>query len=64
MVKVNNFENVSEEELEQLKIMLSTGFHNWGLQEYQKFVKAIRKYDLKDIKGISEMIGTKTVEEV
>ena len=44
--------------------MLSTGFSNWSPQEYQRFMKAIRKFDLKDIQSIAEMVQTKTLEEV
>jgi len=44
--------------------MINTGFHNWTMKEYQKFIKAIRKYDLKDIHAISSMIETKSPEEV
>ncbi|CDW76777.1 chromatin-remodelling complex atpase iswi2 [Stylonychia lemnae] len=62
--KVDNYENVTNEELEVLKNMLNTGFHSWTLREYQKFIKAIRKYSIKDVQAIAQMIETKTVEEV
>jgi hypothetical protein len=62
--KVDNFIPVSDQELNQLREMLNTGFHNWSMGEYQKFMKAIRKYDFKDIKAIAEVIETKTIEEV
>jgi len=55
---------VTDDEIEALRQMLSTGFYTWTPQEYQKFIKAIRKNDLKDIKAIAEIVETKTVEEV
>eukprot|EP00347_Sterkiella_histriomuscorum_P020084 403339166 len=62
--KINQRELVTDEELNSLKELLSTGFHNWTIKEYQKFVKAIRKFDMLDIKSIAEYIETKTEEEV
>ena len=29
--KIDNYQNVTEEEIQRLKEMLSNGFHNWSL---------------------------------
>lgn len=43
---------------------MNSGFTDWTLADYQKFIKAFRKCDLGDIEGISRMVETKTPEEV
>lgn len=43
---------------------MNTGFTDWTLSDYQRFIKAFRKCELGDIEGISRMVETKTPEEV
>jgi SWI/SNF-related matrix-associated actin-dependent regulator of chromatin subfamily A member 5 len=53
----------SEEERVELEILLSTGFQ-WSRKEYQCFLKGSELYGKQDFQLISEIIGTKTPEEV
>lgn len=55
---------VPENMKEKLQHHLNSGFIDWTLADYQRFIKAFRKCDLGDIEGISRMIETKTPEEV
>ena len=62
--KQNNYKKITDDEQELLEQYVSTGFANWTKSEYHKFLKGFRKYGLSDVQRITEMVETKTTEEV
>mmetsp|Transcript_8509 Transcript_8509/g.6333 ORF Transcript_8509/g.6333 Transcript_8509/m.6333 type:complete len:193 (+) Transcript_8509:465-1043(+) len=44
--------------------MLSTGFPDWTIKEYQSFIKAIRKTGVEDVMSIVNEVDSKSLEEV
>ena len=66
--KIDEDPNVSEgltnEEYEELKNLLNTGFPNWEKKEYEIFINALEYIPKEDIEKLAKEIPTKTLEEV
>ena len=66
--KIDEDPNISEgltnEEYEELKNLLSTGFPNWEKKEYEIFINALEYIPKDDIERLAKEIPTKSFEEV
>jgi SWI/SNF-related matrix-associated actin-dependent regulator of chromatin subfamily A member 5 len=66
--KIDEDPNISDgltnEEFEELKELLSTGFPNWEKREYEAFINSLEIIPKENIELIAKNIPSKTVEEV
>ena len=66
--KIDEDPNISDgltnEEYEELKSLLNTGFPNWERKEYEAFISALESNPKENIQLIANEIPTKTLEEV
>ncbi|CAD8072522.1 unnamed protein product [Paramecium sonneborni] len=59
-----DFGGLTQEERQEQKKLLETGFKNWNKQEFQDFITANEKYGKDAYEKIQEVIKTKTVDEI
>ena len=66
--KIDEDPNISDgltnEEYEELKELLNTGFPNWEKREYEAFINSLEVIPKENIELIAKNIPSKTVEEV
>ncbi|XP_041358454.1 SWI/SNF-related matrix-associated actin-dependent regulator of chromatin subfamily A member 5-like [Gigantopelta aegis] len=62
--KIDESDELVEEELSEKTELLKQGFTNWSKRDFQQFIKANEKYGRDDIEAISRDVEGKTPEEV
>ena len=66
--KIDEDPNISDgltnEEYEELKKLLSTGFPNWEKKEYEAFINSLETIPKENIELLAKEIPNKTIEEV
>ena len=60
----NEFEGLTKEENELKDKIMKSGFTDWSKSEFSSFIKGCERFGRDDIEKISDMIGSKTKEEV
>merc|ERR1712223_1275645 len=63
-IKVDDAEELTEEEQEEKNDLLTQGFTNWSKRDFNQFIRLHEKYGRNDINSISKEIEGKTPEEV
>lgn len=61
--KIDDAEQLNEEEIAEKEDLLKQGFANWNKRDFNQFVKANEKYGRDDIESISKEVEGKTAEE-
>ena len=62
--KVDDAEELTEEEQEEKNELLTQGFTNWSKRDFNQFIRLHEKYGRNDINSISKEIEGKTPEEL
>ncbi|KAK7097547.1 SWI/SNF-related matrix-associated actin-dependent regulator of chromatin subfamily A member 5-like [Littorina saxatilis] len=62
--RIDESEQLTEEELTEKEDLLKEGFTNWTKRDFQQFIKANEKYGRDDIDSIAREVEGKTPEEV
>ena len=62
--KINNYEQVTEQEKAQFEAMVNTGFTDWSREDYQSFLSAFKQNEIDDVEGMAAEIESKTAEDV
>jgi SWI/SNF-related matrix-associated actin-dependent regulator of chromatin subfamily A member 5 len=62
--KIDEAEQLTDEEIAEKEDLLKQGFSNWTKRDFNQFVKANEKYGRDDIESISKEVEGKTAEEV
>ena len=62
--KIDEAEELTEEEQKEKDDLLREGFSNWTKRDFSLFIKANEKYGREDLENISRDIEGKTPEEV
>merc|ERR1719219_2555770 len=62
--KIDEAEELTEEEQEEKEELLTQGFSNWSKRDFNQFVRLHEKYGREDIDSISKEIEGKTPDEV
>ena len=62
--KIDEAEELTEEEQKEKDDLLREGFSNWTKRDFSLFIKANEKYGREDLENISRDIDGKTPEEV
>lgn len=63
-VKIDEGEQLNEEEMTEKERLLNEGFTNWTRRDFNQFIKANEKYGRDDIENIAREVEGKTPEEV
>jgi hypothetical protein len=63
-IKVDDAEELTEEEQEEKNELLTQGFTIWSKRDFNQFIRLHEKYGRNDINSISKEIEGKTPEEV
>ncbi|KAL8615035.1 SWI/SNF-related matrix-associated actin-dependent regulator of chromatin subfamily A member 5 [Nucella lapillus] len=63
-VRIDEAEQLAEEELTEKEDLLREGFTNWTKRDFQQFIKANEKFGRDDIDAIAREVEGKTPEEV
>lgn len=62
--KIDDAEQLSEDEIAEKESLLTQGFTNWTKRDFNQFIKANEKYGRDDIENIAKEVEGKTPEEV
>ena len=62
--KIDEAEELTEEEQKEKEELLREGFSNWTKRDFSMFIKANEKYGREDTENISHDVEGKTPEEV
>ena len=62
--KIDEAEELTEEEQDEKEDLLTQGFTNWSKRDFNQFIRLHEKYGRDDIDSISKEIEGKTPEEV
>ncbi|XP_055382405.1 chromatin-remodeling complex ATPase chain Iswi [Condylostylus longicornis] len=62
--KIDDAEQLNEEEISEKESLLTQGFTNWTKRDFNQFIKANEKYGRDDIDNIAKDVEGKTPEEV
>merc|ERR1719429_925062 len=62
--KIDEADELTEEEQEEKEDLLTQGFTNWSKRDFNQFIRLHEKYGRDDIESISKEIEGKTPEEV
>ena len=62
--KIDEAEQLTDEEQQEKERLLTMGFNSWSKRDFQQFVKANEKYGREDIDSISQEVEGKTGKEV
>merc|ERR1712223_1626818 len=62
--KIDDAEELTEDEQEEKEDLLSQGFTNWSKRDFNQFIRLHEKYGREEVDSISKEIEGKTPEEV
>ena len=62
--KIDDAEELTEDEVEEKDDLLQEGFTNWSKRDFNLFIRLHEKYGREDIDAISKEVDGKTPEEV
>ena len=62
--RIDEAEELTEEELEEKEELLQQGFTNWSKRDFNQFIRLHEKYGRNEIDAVSKEIEGKTPEEV
>ena len=62
--KIDEAEELTEEQQKEKEELLREGFSNWTKRDFNAFIKANEKYGRDDMENISRDVEGKTTEEV
>ena len=62
--KIDDAEELTEDEVEEKDELLQEGFTNWSKRDFNQFIRLHEKYGREDIDAISKEVDGKTPEEV
>jgi len=62
--KIDEAEELTEEELQEKENLLKEGFSTWNKRDFNTFIKLNEKYGRQDVENISKEVEGKTEEEV
>lgn len=62
--RIDESEQLTEEELTEKEELLQQGFTNWTRRDFNQFIKANEKYGRDDIDSVSQDVEGKTADEV
>jgi len=62
--KIDDAVELTEEEQAAREEMLTQGFTNWSKRDFNAFIRGSEKYGRGDLKGISQEVEGKTIEEI
>jgi len=62
--KIDEAEELTEEEQEEKEELLKEGFSNWSKRDFNQFIRLHEKYGREDIDNISKEVEGKTPDEV
>ena len=63
-IKVDDAEELTEEEQEEKNDLLTQGFTNWSKRDFNQFIRLHEKYGRNDINSISKEIEGKIPDEL
>merc|ERR1712062_614358 len=63
-IKIDDAEELTEDEQEEKEDLLSQGFTNWSKRDFNQFIRLHEKYGREEVDSISKEIEGKTPEEV
>ena len=62
--KIDDAEELSQDEQEEKEDLLSEGFTNWSKRDFNQFIRLHEKYGRDEVDSISKEIEGKTPDEV